>query len=121
MPANFTIDSRLNKSLKLGGMNLNIFCDIFNILNAEVVQAVFATTGSVSDRGRIFSVSEFAQGYRVGDPIYAYHPARDFNHDGYITQYEMYRSYLDAYNDLYNYPTYYGPPRKIRFGISLGI
>jgi len=119
MPGSFTIDSRLFKTIRINRMNLQLFCDIYNLLNTEVVAAVFATTGSVSDRGRIFSVGEFSQGYRTGD-LY-YHPARDFNHDGYITQYEMYRSYLDAYNDYYNYPTYYGASRKIRFGISLGI
>ena len=119
MPASFTIDSRLNKIVHLGNFHINIFCDIYNLLNTEVVAAVFAMTGSASDRGRIFSLGEFSQGYRVGDP--AYHPARDFNHDGYITQYEMYQSYLDAYNDRYTIPTYYGASRKIRFGISLGI
>ena len=119
MPGSFTIDSRINKSLHIGRTSLQLYCNIFNLLNSEVVSTVFATTGSPSDRGRIFSIGEFSQGYRVGDAYY--HPARDFNHDGYITQYEMYRSYLDAYNDYYHIPTYFGSSRKIRFGISFGI
>jgi len=119
MPGSFSIDSRLNKNLSFKNININIYCDIFNVLNAEIATTIFTTTGNVSDRGRRFTVGEFSQGFVVGD-LY-YHPARDFNHDGYITRYEMYQSYLDAYNDRYNYPTYYGPPRKIRFGINLGI
>ncbi len=119
MPGSFVIDSRLNKSIRFGNVNISIFCDIYNLLNAQIVQQVFPATGSPSDRGRRFAVGEFSYGWRVGDPYY--HPARDFNHDGYLTQYEMYKSYLDAYHDRFSIPTYYGPPRKIRFGISLGI
>ena len=119
LPSTFSIDSRLNKSFKVGRMNINVFCDIFNLLNNEIVTTIFTTTGSPSDRGRRFSVNEFSYGFVVGD--YYYHPARDFNHDGYITRYEMYQSYMDAYNDRYTIPTYYGASRKIRFGISLGI
>jgi outer membrane receptor protein involved in Fe transport len=119
MPGSFSIDSRLHKTIRIKNMNISVFCDIFNLLNADLVTTVFTTTGSASDRGRRFSVGEFSQGYVVGD--YYYHPARDFDHDGYITRYEMYKSYMDAYNDRYNLPTYYGPPRKIRFGLSFGI
>jgi hypothetical protein len=119
MPSTFGIDSRLNKVLKFGRFNFNIFCDVFNLLNADVVTTVFGATGNAYDRGVRIVPGQMQQGWRVGDP--AYHPARDENHDGYLTQMEMYNSYMAAYADRYNLPTYYGPPRKIRFGISLQI
>ncbi|MCS7258586.1 MAG: TonB-dependent receptor [candidate division WOR-3 bacterium] len=118
-PSTFRIDSRLSKSFRVGNLQLNLFCDIYNLLNAELVQEVFTMTGSPYDRGIRYVPGQFSSGLRVGDSYY--HPARDFNHDGYITQMEMYRSFMDAYNDRYTIPTYFGMSRRIRVGISLGI
>ncbi|MEO0076126.1 MAG: TonB-dependent receptor [candidate division WOR-3 bacterium] len=123
MPGSFSIDSRINKAIKIRNFNITLFCDITNVLNAEIVTNVFACTGSPNDRGRRITINDLSYPglavMRIGE--YYYHPARDFNHDGVITRYEYYKSYMDAYNDRYNIPTYYGPPRKIRFGISLEI
>lgn len=118
-PSVFSIDSRLNKSLRFGKIQMNIFCDIFNLLNNDIVITVFGATGTPNDRGQRIVEGQFSSGLRVGDAYY--HPARDFNHDGFLTRTEMYQSYMAAYNDRYNIPTYYGTSRKIRFGISFGI
>jgi outer membrane receptor for ferrienterochelin and colicin len=119
MPSTFSIDSRLNKSLRFGRIQMNIFCDIFNLLNNDIVTTVFGATGTANDRGQRIVEGGFSSGLRIGDAYY--HPARDFNHDGYLTQGEMYESYMAAYNDRYTIPSYYGSSRKIRFGISFGI
>ncbi|MGQ9707365.1 MAG: TonB-dependent receptor [bacterium] len=117
MPSSFTIDTRLGKDIKLGGLNLSLSCDITNLLNAAVVTSVYSATGKPDYDGRIITPQEFSPGIRFGD-IY-YHPARDYDHDGYLTQMEMFQSYMRAREDYVKAPTYYGPSRKIRFGISL--
>ncbi len=117
MPSTFTIDARVAKDIKLGPLNLSLSCDITNLLNAAVVTNVYAATGKPDFDGRIFTPEEFSPGIRFGDPYY--HPARDYNHDGFLTRSEMYYSYLRAREDYVKTPTYYGPSRKIRFGISL--
>ncbi len=119
MPSTFSIDSRLNKSIKINNLAINLYCDIFNLLNNKIVVTVFGATGTPDDRGQRIVEGQFSSGLRIGDAYY--HPARDFNHDGYLTQREMYDSYMAAYKDRYSIPTYYGASRKIRFGISLGI
>jgi outer membrane receptor protein involved in Fe transport len=118
MPDVFGMDSRLSKSLRLGKLRLDLICDIFNILNAEQVAIVYAATGTADNTGQIITINDlYWPAARVGD--YGYHPARDPNHDGYITRLEWYESYMAAYNDLSQTPLYYGPSRKIRFGVSL--
>lgn len=123
VPGSFSMDSRLTKTLRLKNLNITVFCDIINVLNAEIVSNVFTPTGSPSDRGLRIKIEDLSypgiSAMRIGESFY--HPARDFDHDGVITRYEYYKSYMDAYNDRYTIPTYYGPPRKIQFGISLGI
>jgi len=117
MPSSFTVDMRLGKDLKLGGLNLALSCDITNLLNAKVITSVYSTTGKPDYDGTIYTPQEFSPGIRFGD-LY-YHPARDYNHDGYLSQMEMYESYKRAREDYVKAPTYYGPSRKIRFGFSL--
>jgi hypothetical protein len=79
---------------------------------------VFSATGKPDYTGRVITPLEFpATGYLFGD--FYYHPARDYDHDGFITREEIYASYLNAYNDANTPPTYYGPPRKFKLGLSL--
>jgi outer membrane receptor protein involved in Fe transport len=117
MPATYELDGRMSKDLNLGGMTISINCDIDNVLNTDIVTNVFATTGKPDYTGKVITPYDFSPGIAFGD-LY-YHPARDFDHDGYLTRNEMYTSYLRAYQDANTPPTYYGPPRKIRFGFSL--
>lgn len=113
-----SFDARVGKDLRIGGMALSLTCDISNVLNSTLVTEVNATTGKPNFTGRIITPYEFVPGILFGDPIY-YHPARDYNHDGYLSRAELYDSYLRAYSHRYDPPTYYGPPRKIRLGVSL--
>jgi len=117
LPSMSTVDSRLSKDMKVGGFTLTLNCDITNVLNTELITNVHSYTGSPSNTGRQITRYEFSPGIAFGD--FYYHPARDYNHDGYLDQMEMYDSYVRAYNDKNGPPTYYGPPRKIRFGVSL--
>ncbi len=117
MPGSFTVDTRLNKDIRLGGLTFSLSCDITNLLNAAVVTNVYAATGKPDFDGQVYTPEQFSPGIRFGD-LY-YHPARDFDHDGYLTRNELYQSYLRAREDYVKAPTYFGPSRKIRFGISL--
>jgi len=118
LPSTYTLDGRIGKDFTFAGMSFSLTCDITNVLNTEVITNVFSATGKPDYTGRAITPYEFsAAGFLFGDPYY--HPARDYNHDGFITQYEQYASYLKAYADANTPPTYYGPPRKIKLGLSL--
>ncbi|MBN2466047.1 TonB-dependent receptor [candidate division WOR-3 bacterium] len=118
LPGSYALDGRLSKDFTFAGMALAINCDITNILNTEIVTNVFSATGKPDYTGRVITPYEFsASGFLFGD--YYYHPARDYNHDGFITRSEQYASYLKAYTDANTPPTYYGPPRKFKLGLSL--
>jgi outer membrane receptor protein involved in Fe transport len=118
MPASFGLDARLSKDFNIAGLGIAINCDISNVLNTLTPVAVWATTGKPNTDGRIITPYEFsAAGLLFGDLYYA--SARDYNHDGFITRAEQYDSYIKAYADSRNPPTYYGPPRKIKLGLSL--
>ena len=117
MPSSYDLDGRIGKDFRFLGLSLSLTCDITNVLNTEIVTNVFATTGKPDYTGAIITPEQFSPGLAFGDP--EYHPARDYNHDGYLTRNEMYVSYMKAYTDANTPPTYYGPPRKIRVGLSL--
>jgi hypothetical protein len=118
LPSTYQLDGRLGKDFTFAGMSLSLVCDITNVLNTEVITGVFAATGKPDYTGRVITPLEFsAAGFLFGD--YYYHPARDYNHDGFITRQEQYVSYLKAYDDVNISPTRYGPPRKFKLGLSL--
>jgi outer membrane receptor protein involved in Fe transport len=117
MPSASTVDGRLGKDLHLGGLLLSVNCDVSNLLNSALATSVWPTTGKPDYDGKVITPYEFSPGVAFGD--YYYHPGRDYDHDGYLTRMELYESYLRAYRNSKNPPTYYGPPRKIRFGLSL--
>jgi outer membrane receptor for ferrienterochelin and colicin len=118
LPNSYTLDGRISKDFTFAGMALALTCDITNVLNTDIITNVFAATGKPDYTGRVITPFEFtAAGFLFGD--FYYHPARDYNHDGFVTQYEQYASYLRAYADRNTPATYYGPPRKIKVGLSL--
>jgi outer membrane receptor for ferrienterochelin and colicin len=122
LPSSYSLDGRIGKDFSFAGLSLSLTCDISNVLNTELIANVFAATGKPDYTGRAITPSEFTQPLddryvRFGDP--AYHPARDYNHDGYLSAMEMYDSYMRAYTDDNTPPTNYGPPRKIKLGLSL--
>ncbi len=117
MPSSFTVDGRLAKDIKVGGVTFSLSCDITNLFNAAVVTSVYSATGKPDFDGQVYTPEQFSAGISFGD-LY-YHPARDFNHDGYLTRFEMYRSYIRAREDYVKTPTYYGPARRIKLGISM--
>jgi len=118
MPSSSSLDARIGKQIVLRGLSLLIYCDVWNLLNSTIITTVHSATGKPDYTGRVITPYEFsASGFLFGD--YYYHPARDYNHDGFITRYEQYTSYVRAYTDLNDPPEFYGPPRTIRLGVSV--
>ncbi len=118
MPASWNIDTRLTKSFRIAGLKPIAFVDILNLFNKINVTGVHAATGLPNFDGQVYTIGQFTSGYIPGDPTY--HPARDYDHDGYITQWERYDSYIRARQDYVDNPTNYGPPRRVRVGLELG-
>ena len=116
-PGILNIDARASKDLRIGGLALAISCDVTNVANSTQITNVFAATGKPDFTGRVITRYEFGAPILAGDPYYS--SARDYDHDGYISQLEQYDSYLRAYNYKNDPPTYYASPRKVRIGVSL--
>jgi outer membrane receptor for ferrienterochelin and colicin len=130
MPNSFNIDGRLSKKIKLAGLNLTLYCDVYNLLNIRNIRNVYAATGVPWNDGQEIFEQQYTLPdvayYRVGD-LY-YHPNIDVNHDGYVSRHEVYENYLAYRRDVVGDPSdpekypgnpgNYEPPRKIRFGIG---
>ncbi len=120
MPPRFTTDANAAKYFRLGKLRLGFTCVVTNLFDSEIVQWVYGYTGLPDNDGYI---STYSPANWVLDPDVTllnfgkYHPVRDINHDGYLTDEEEYIAYKMAYLDFVNNPVNYGPPRQIRVGV----
>lgn len=121
MPGRFTTDLNAAKYFRIGGLRLGLTCVVNNLFNTEIVQWVYGYTGRPDDDGYI---TTYSPSNWILDPDVTllntakYHPARDHNHDGYITDEEEYLAYKLAYLDFVNNPVNYGAPRQIKLGVN---
>jgi len=120
-PWRSNVDAVITKGLSWAGVNLNVVIEVLNVLDIRDIMNVYATTGTANDDGIRVDFSDFYRpqelAMRFGDA--GYDPRRDYNKDGYITQFEDYRA-----TDLYHRATVdwvnnYGPPRRARLGLEL--
>ncbi|MEO0081104.1 MAG: TonB-dependent receptor [candidate division WOR-3 bacterium] len=121
MPARFTTDLNAAKYFSLGRLKLGLTCVVTNLFNAQVVQWVYGATGKPNDDGYIWTYSPANWANSLDATLLSgtYNPARDRNHDGYITDEEEYIAYRVAYLDFVNNPMNYGAPRQVKVGINL--
>jgi hypothetical protein len=71
-PTGLLIDLRAEKSFALGGVNMNVFLRVFNLLDATYYNGdVFATTGSPD-----YSLQPATDRNRLADPTRYYEPRR---------------------------------------------
>jgi hypothetical protein len=120
MPARYSIDGRLAKGFRVGPVKLNLTCDVTNLLNAKNVEWVYGYTGKPNDDGYAATVvpGNWSGSVPITVTASSYHPARDLDHDGFISAVEEYTAYKTAYEAFCNNPNNYGAPRQIRFGLS---
>jgi outer membrane receptor protein involved in Fe transport len=113
LPFQAQIDAVILKSLKLGRFSFNISVELMNLFDAryEIAPHFPATPYENIDPGDFTSYISLQSSY--------YSPGSDLNHDGLITPYERYTSFLaliDASDDWVNA---YTAPRRARIGVTI--
>lgn len=120
-PWRSNLDAVLNKRFPIGRLKLNVIIEVLNLLNIRDIMDIYPATGKSNDDGVIIGFDQFyrpeLQRVRFGDR--EYHPARDKNNDGYITQFEEYHSALFYHQATIDWVNNYGPPRRARLGFQL--
>jgi outer membrane receptor for ferrienterochelin and colicin len=121
MPQRFTADLNASKSVPVGRAKVGLLFTVTNLFNNQTVQWVYGATGLPADNGYVTTLSpaNWAVGSRVTITSSQYHPARDRNHDGYITAEEEYVAYKLAYRDFLDNPINFGAPRQMKVGVTL--
>jgi len=120
-PWRSNLDAVLNKSLRIARLRLDVIIEVLNLLDIREIMDIYPATGKPNDDGALIGFDQFyrpePQRVRFGDPDY--HPSRDKNHDGYITQFEEYHSTLLYHQATIGWVNNYGPPRRARLGLQL--
>ena len=129
-------DVRVTKGFAVGGLDLNVFGLVENILNTRNVIAVNRRTGLpniggwefVWSRNPIIPANFTADGTPAGFPlaltdideeVRGEFSRQDLNGDGVITLEESQETALLGAIAQSNSPLNYGPPRQIRFGAEI--
>ena len=90
---NFDVDFKIDKTVPIWKTNWNFYVYVTNLLNSELVNAVWEATGRPDNDGYLDSPQ--AQGF-LNNPAYT-------------------PNYLLRINNPFNY----GPPRQVRFGVKV--
>lgn len=117
MPGYWNIDWKLNKRLNIGGARIVLTCLILNLFNSRQVVDVYNTTGEPDEHG--FPDPLISQFIWIPMISSRYSPQADQDHDGLITPTEGLNDYIAARDDLYDDPTNYKRPFRIRIGIGI--
>ncbi len=101
-PWNFQLDAKIDKSFKVGPLNLNVYLWVINVLNTQNVVAVFHTSGDAYDDGWLT--------YKQGRAV--------------VEGYKRYgEQFAETYKKLYKTMTYsaghFGTPRIVRLGLRI--
>lgn len=120
-PTRFSLDALVTRELKLGRCRFSLVAEVLNVLDIKDVLFVYPATGLPNYDGVYIDYDDFqrtgALAIRFGDRDYD--PRRDFNQDGFLTQYEEYRSTAMYHAATIDWPNHYGPPRRVRAGVEL--
>jgi len=156
LPATFSTQAHLEKAFKLrdvlgesvGGLELSIFADIFNLFNntdpvsvnfsRSIGGSLFSITGNPDDDGRSLSlgIGEFSATpyYRDVNPARPetfsssqydrygsrlYNPYADLNLDGVVTQGERYEGYRRFVATVQSLRSAYQTPRTVAVGFKV--
>jgi hypothetical protein len=116
-PWTYNTDLTVDKGFSLGGMEFNVFVQVYNLFDRINILNVYPATGLPDD-----------DGYRL-DPASVLEPGEDDNHeywdwiqvkdtdgDHHISAEEEAVAYTNAYRLYAKDPMNYGPPRQIKVG-----
>jgi hypothetical protein len=117
MPGYWNIDWKLNKPFNIGATRIVLTCLILNLFNSKQVADVYNTTGEPDEHG--FPDPLVSQFIWIPMISSRYSPQADHNHDGFVTPTEGLDDYIAARDDLYDDPTNYKYPFRIRIGIGI--
>jgi hypothetical protein len=111
------VDWKVSRDVRIGPAKLKLFCLATNLFNTEQVIDVYNTTGLPDEHGD----PEPGVGQFTYIPMTSTHysPQGDPNHDGLITPVEAKNDYMLAIHDLYDDPTNWRYPFRLRLGIGM--
>lgn len=120
-PWRSNVDAALSKPVRFGRLHLNLVAEVLNVLDIRDIMNVYPATGRPNDDG---VTVDFADFFRPAERAMRfldkdYDPRRDSNHDGFITQFEDYRSAFLYHKATIDWVNNYGPPRRARLGFSV--
>ncbi|UCG91472.1 MAG: TonB-dependent receptor [candidate division WOR-3 bacterium] len=113
LPFQKQIDAVISKSLKLGRFSFTISAEILNLLDHryEIAPHFPATPYENIDPGDFTTYISLHSNY--------YSPGSDLNHDGLITPYERYTSFLALITASDDWISAYTAPRRARIGVTI--
>lgn len=120
-PWRSNVDAALTKPVRLGRLGISLVVEVLNVLDIRDIMNIYPATGRPNDDG---ITVDFADFYRPADRAMRfldadYDPRRDVNKDGYITQFEDYRSACLYHRATIDWVNNYGPPRRARLGFQV--
>jgi len=115
-PARSNVDALITKDIHVGRFKFSLVAEVLNVLDIRDQLHVYSEFNPVNYDDFRNRTGQLA--IRWTDPDYD--PRRDYNHDGYLSQYEEWRSTYLYYKATIDWPNYYGPPRRARLGIEVG-
>ncbi|KPK63869.1 hypothetical protein AMJ83_05325 [candidate division WOR_3 bacterium SM23_42] len=117
MPGYWNVDLKFTRCFGVGPTRLVLTALVRNLFNTGQIFDVYNTTGDPDDPGYpLPSVGQFSYISILNE---TYSPQADFNHDGLMTAVERRDDYADAIQALYQDPTNYGSPLRVRLGIGI--
>lgn len=117
MPDYFNVDWKLSKGIRAGPVKFVITGLINNLSNEKQVVDLYNSTGYPDDHGD--PEPSLGQFWYIPMTSRRYSPQGDRNHDGLISPVEAKEDYLAAIAELYDDPTNWRHPFRVRLGIGM--
>ncbi len=117
MPGFWNIDWKFSRYIRIGSAKLALTGLINNLLNTKQITDVYNTTGSPDEHG--YPDPLLSQFGSISIISSRYSPQADHDHNGLITPVEMRDEYIAARDDLYEDPTNWKNPFRLRIGIGI--
>jgi hypothetical protein len=112
LPFQKQIDCVVSKSFTIGNISLNASLEVINILGERYEIVPHYPIKSLDE----IHPGDFTTYLSIGNVYYS--PRADLDHDGVITPYEAYTSYLSFVKATDDWVNAYTAPRRARFGIT---